>query len=167
MFGLAPSALEAFIPIAGGLLGLWWSFRTGSPLGNRARRILRWTSPVLVGFGVLLLLSPRGGGGSADAATVASGIKAKLALPVQVDDATRLDDVRAISRSELGYFLTLTGAGAAVDAAQLESHLRAGACQNPDYLAFFRAGISLSFTYQTPDQVQVARVSMVPKDCGL
>jgi hypothetical protein len=110
---------------------------------------------------------------SADAANVASGMKAKMKLPVQIDDDTRLDDVRAISKKELGYFLTLTRmTKAQADANSgfanlLESTLRGGACQNPSYQTIFKAGLSLRMTYVSSDQVEVRTIVMTPKDCGL
>jgi len=110
---------------------------------------------------------------SADAAGVASGIKAKMKLPVQIDDDTRLDDVRAISKKELGYFLTLTRMTKAQADANgafanlLESSLRGGACQNPNYLTIFKAGLSVQVTYASSDAVEVRKIVMVPKDCGL
>lgn len=121
--------------------------------------------------GLLLALSSCASG-PADAEAVATGMKAKMKLPVQVDDATRLDDVRAISKKELGYFLTLTTiTKPQLDANKqlakdLENKLRGGACQNPNYTAFFKAGISLRMTYQTRDQAEAARIVMAPKDCG-
>jgi len=71
----------------------------------------------------------------------------------------------------LDYFLTLTRmTKAQLDAdpiaKQLESNLRGGACQNPNYVKLFKAGIRLTITYQTQDQAEVTRIVMVPKDCG-
>jgi len=130
---------------------------------------LRWVSPALIVFGIFLFNCKSE---PADAEALAAGMKAKMKLPVRVDDDTRLDDVRAISTRELGYFLTLTRLtkselGASPIARQLETSLRGGACQNPSYLALFKAGISVRVTYQTRDQAEVTRVIMVPKDCGL
>jgi hypothetical protein len=110
---------------------------------------------------------------SVDAAALANGMKAKMKLPLQIDDDTRLDDVRAISKKELGYFMTLTKmTKAQADASGafanlLESNLRGGACQNPSYLKIFKAGISLRATYASNDQIEVRKIVMVPKDCGL
>ena len=109
---------------------------------------------------------------SADAAAVASGMKAKMKLPVQVDDDTRLDDVRAISKKQLGYFLTLTRktkAQADADSGfddRLESTVRGSACQNPSSQTIFKAGLTLQMTYASSDQVEVRKIVMVPKDCG-
>jgi hypothetical protein len=106
-----------------------------------------------------------------DAETLAAGIKAKMKLPVDVDAETRLDDVRALSPTELGYFLTLTKTTkAALDPGLgklLETNLRAGACQNANYIAILKAGIGVSVAYRTADQADVVRVVFVPKDCGL
>jgi hypothetical protein len=106
-----------------------------------------------------------------DADALASGIKAKMKLPFDVDAETRLDDVRALSRTELGYFLTLTKTTkATLDpnlGKLLETNLRAGACQNANYIAILKAGIGVSVAYRTADQADVVRVVFVPKDCGL
>ena len=108
---------------------------------------------------------------SPDAEALAAGIKAKMKVPVDVDADTRLDDVRALSRTELGYFLTLTKTTrGTLDqdlGKRLESSLRGGACQNPNYTAILKAGISISIAYRTTDQANVARVVIAPKDCGL
>ena len=139
-------------------------------MDDAAKRVTRWVSPALVVFGISLFMIDCKSD-SADAEAIASGMKAKMTLPTIVDDDTRLDDVRAISKKELGYFLTLTRVtksqpGASAIAKQLESGLRGGACQNESYLKLFKAGISVRLTYQTQDQSEVARIVMVPKDCG-
>jgi hypothetical protein len=106
-----------------------------------------------------------------DAEALAAGIKAKMKLPVDVDGDTRLDDVRAVSKTELGYFLTLTKATkSTLDqnvGKLLETNLRGGACQNANYIAILKAGIGISIAYRTADQANVARVVIAPKDCGL
>jgi hypothetical protein len=110
---------------------------------------------------------------SVDAAALADGMKAKMKLPFQIDDDTRLDDVRAISKKELGYFMTLTKMTKAQADANgafanlLESNLRGGACQNQNYMKIFKAGISLRMTYASQDQVEIKKIVLVPKDCGL
>jgi hypothetical protein len=127
---------------------------------------------VVAAAGVLLLLSVSGcKPEAADAAAVAAGMKAKLKLPVQVDDDTRLDDVRALSPKELGYFMTLTKmtkaqADAAAVAKPLEANLRGNACKDTNYTKFFKAGIALRITYQSQDGPEVASIVMLPKDCG-
>jgi hypothetical protein len=108
---------------------------------------------------------------AADAGVVATGMKAKMTLPVQVDDDTRLDDVRALSPKELGYFMTLTKttkaqADAAAIAKPLEANLRGNACKDVNYVRFFKAGIALRITYQSQDRAEVASIVMRPKDCG-
>ena len=89
-----------------------------------------------------------------------------------MDDDTRLDDVRALSTTELGYFMTLTRmtkaqADAAAIAKPLEANLRGNACKDANYAKFFQAGIALRITYQSQDQAEVVSVVMLPKDCGL
>jgi hypothetical protein len=175
MTHLDASSFEAAIPFIAGVAGLWIGFGRGRAGGGsqsaRARKVLAWVSPALIVFGVFLFISDCASK-SADAESLAAGMKEKMKLPTQVDDDTRLDDVRAVSKSELGYFLTLTRMtksqhDAHPIAKQLETNLRGGACQNPSYLKLLKAGISVRLTYQTQDQAEVARIVIVPKDCGL
>jgi hypothetical protein len=117
---------------------------------------------VLIAATLIFVVQTSRADDSVDAAIIASGMKAKMKLPVHVDDDTRLDDVRAISKKELGYFLTLTRM-----TKRLESGIRGGACQNPSYLKLFKAGLSLRMTYASSDKVEVKTIVLVPKECGL
>lgn len=160
--------MEAAIPIVGGILGLVLGFGKGRS-AETTRRVLRWLSPMVVLFGIFLLAC---NGASDSAETMAAGMKAKMKLPFQVDADTRLDDVRAISGTELGYFLTITTMTKSDLAAnpigeRLEELIRGGACQNPDYLTILKAGISLQIVYQTRDDAEIARITIAPRDCGV
>jgi hypothetical protein len=168
------SSLEPAIPFVAGVVGILIGFGKRTSVrtlrSETAKKLLRWLSPVLVVSGIFLFVS-NCASESGDAEGIATGMKTKMKLPVQVDDDTRLDDVRAISKRELGYFLTLTRMtksqlDANPIAKQLESNLRGGACQNQNYTTLFKAGISLRMTYQTQDQAEVTRIVMAPKDCG-
>ncbi len=93
-----------------------------------------------------------------------------MKLPVAVDAETRLDDVRALRNDELAYFMTLVNqTKAKVNAAQfsqvMEKSLRGGACQNPNYVKFFKAGVTLVMVYTTRDGAEVARVRLPPSLC--
>jgi hypothetical protein len=171
---LNASSLESAIPFVAGVIGILIGFGKGTTArtfgSENARRILRWLSPALIVFAIFLFVS-NVASESADAEIIVTGMKAKMKLPAQVDDNTRIDDVRAISKREVGYFLTLTKMtkvqlDANPIAKQLESNLRRGACQNENYTRLFKAGISLSVTYQTRDQAEVVRIVLAPKDCG-
>jgi hypothetical protein len=120
---------------------------------------------------LICLLAALGCGGSVDADEVVKGIKAKLTLPMTVDDATRLDDIRSVATHDIGYFLTLTATtkadyDAAPFGAKLESAVRATSCTDANYKVLFQAGLSVSVIYQTRDGVEVERMTMAPKDCG-
>ena len=110
---------------------------------------------------------------SVDAAALASEMKAKLPLPHTIDDDTRLDDVRGIAKKELGYFMTLTRMTKAQSDANpafgnlLESNLRGGACQNPNYVTLMKAGLTVRLTYTSSDGAEVRKIVLVPKDCKL
>ena len=169
------SAIEAVVPLVGGVMGIVLGFKANraSRPAERTKKILRWASPALIVFAVFLFARRCASSAPADAdvGAVANGIKTKLKLPVQVDDDTRLDDVRAIDKNELGYFLTLTRImkselAANPIATRLESNLRGGACQDPNYVKLFKAGINLRVTYQTQDRAEVVRIVISPKDCG-
>jgi len=71
---------------------------------------------------------------------------------------------------ELAYFMTLVNqTKAKLNAAQfsrvMEKSLRAGACQNPNYVKFFKAGVTLVMVYTTRDGAEVARVRLPPSLC--
>jgi hypothetical protein len=127
------SSLEPAIPLVAGIVGILIGFGKTTSVSTlrseTSKKILRWVSPVLVVSGLFLFIS-NCASGSGDANIIATEIKTKLKLPARVDDDTRLDDVRAISKTELGYFLTLTRVtklqlDANPIATQLESNLRA------------------------------------------
>lgn len=143
---------------------------TGWRLSETTRTTWRWVTPALVVLATLLFANGCRSR-TPDAAELASGMKAKMKLPVDVDGDTRLDDVRAVSRTELGYFLTLTKATrATLDpnlGKLLETNLRAGACQNPNYIALMKAGITVIVAYRTQDEAEVVRIVLAPKDCRL
>lgn len=168
------SAIEAAIPVAAGVVSLVLGFRRagGNPVSSdKTKRLLRWLGPALIAFGVLLFVTG-GKSESANAREIVAGMKAKMKLPVRVDDVTRLDDVRATSGTEIGYFLTLTSVtqaqlGEDSLAQRLESSLRGGACENPDYLKLLKAGLSVRVTYTTADAREVVQVAIAPGDCGL
>jgi hypothetical protein len=134
----------------------------------------RWVGAVARGVAAAALFMAAGlACQSTDAAPLATAMKAQMKLPLQVDDDTRLDDVRATAKKELGYFLTLTRMTKAQADANpafgnlLESNLRGGACQNPNYLKIFKAGLGVRITYASSDQKEVRSIVFVPKDCGL
>ena len=174
MSNINASTIEAAIPFVGGVVGILIGVgiipSANTPWAEKAKKILRWGGPALIAFAIFLFMmgsTPESG----QAETIVTGMKAKMALPVLVDDDTQLDDVRALSDKEIGYFLTLTTVtktqltGNPL-AHQLESNLRGGACQNPDYVKLFKAGISLRIAYQTVDNAEVIQVVMAPGDCG-
>jgi hypothetical protein len=110
---------------------------------------------------------------SPDADALAKGMKAKMPLPLKVDDDTRLDDVRGISKKELGYFMTLTRMTKSQADADptfrnlLESNIRGSACQNPNYVTLMKAGFTVRLTYTSSDGAEVRTFAIAPKDCGL
>ncbi len=122
---------------------------------------------------VFLFLTPLSSGHaqeSPDLSAIAAGMKARMKLPVAIDSDTRLDDVRALSKHELAYFMTVvTHTKASLNRAQfareMERSLKAGACQNPNQLKFLNAGVTLVFVYVTNDGAEVARVRLAPNLC--
>ena len=110
---------------------------------------------------------------SADAEKIAAGIKTKMPLPHTIDEDTRLDDIRATGKKELGYFMTLTRMTKAQADANpafgnlLESNLRGGACQNPNYQKLMKGGLTVRLTYASSDGATVREIVLAPKDCAL
>jgi hypothetical protein len=105
-----------------------------------------------------------------DLHAVAAGMKAKMKLPVAIDADTRLDDIQALSKHELAYFMThvrqtKAQLNAAAFAKEMDRSLKAGACQNPNYVKFFRAGVTLMLVYATQDRAEVARIRLTPSLC--
>src|SRR6476646_7694083 len=102
MPSVSASSLEAVIPFTGGVLCIFLGYRktTVTFASERVKRFLRWVGPGLIVFAVFLFLLG-GGSRSVDAETIATGIREKMNLPVRVDQDTRLDDVRAVSKTEL------------------------------------------------------------------
>jgi hypothetical protein len=105
-----------------------------------------------------------------DVEALAAGIRAKMKLPYDVDADTRLDDVRAVSKTTLGYFLTLKNTTKATLDPKLgkllETNLRGNSCQNPAYVTMLKTGIGVSIAYRTADQADVVGMVITPKDCG-
>ena len=85
----------------------------------------------------------------------------------------RLDDVRATSKKELGYFMTLTRMTKAKADANpafgilLESTLRSTSCQNANYVMLMKAGFGVRLIYTSSDGVEVRNIAIAPKDCKL
>ena len=101
-----------------------------------------------------------------DLDALASSVKARLSLPVAVDQDTRLDDVKPMNRA-LGYFLTITNVEVAdpVLAQKLESRLRGNACSNPQYKRLFDAGVAVHVVYKTNSGATMANILMEPTAC--
>jgi len=122
---------------------------------------------------VFLFLTPLSSGHAQqgpDLSAIAAGMKARMKLPVAIDSDTRLVDIRALSKHELAYFMTVvTHTKASLNGArfarEMERSLKAGACQNPNYLKFLNAGVTLVFVYVTDDSAEVARVRLAPNLC--
>src|SRR5712691_7653482 len=105
-----------------------------------------------------------------DLSAIAAGMKAKMKLPVAIDADTRLDDIRALSKHELAYFMTVVNhtkadLNADLFARRMERSVKGGACQNPNYLKFFGAGVTLVLVYASRDGAEVARVRLPPTLC--
>ena len=174
MPNFTPSALEAALPLLAGVVAILVGFSrasgTDTAPSERAKKVLRWVGPALIAFGIFLLLASLTHRPPITAGGIVNSMKAQLSLPMRVDDDTRLDDVRALSETEIGYFLTLTTTSKAQLpgnplAQQLQEHIKGGACQNPDYEKLLTAGISLRIAYETQDHAEVTQVVVTPADC--
>jgi len=101
---------------------------------------------------------------------VVAQLKKYVTLPHEVDSETRLDDVRALAKDDIGFFYTLT-ALAKTDSrfdekiANLRAYVRANACKNPSYVSLFKEGIKVTITYSTRDQTEALTLSLSQDDC--
>jgi uncharacterized protein YjeT (DUF2065 family) len=138
------------------------------------RAMLRSTfRSALIAAGLLFVLGGLACRRPPDAAKLAAAMKAKMPLPHKIDDDTRLDDVRAVGKMELGYFMTLTSVTKAQADANpalgnlLESTIRSGYCKNPNYEQLMKAGLTVRLVYASSDKAEVRNIVLLPKDCGL
>ena len=174
MHNFNPGSLEGLIPILAGVWGTliaWGKVRLKNSANiEKYRTIFKWLGPGLILFGVFLIFNGNAGE-SIDLADVSSQIKAKLKLPVAVDSETRLDDIRPVGKLELGYFLTLINLAknevSPTFQKDMEKNLKSGACSNPNYIKFFKSGVNIRLTYSSKDKSEIAKVVLVPKDCGM
>lgn len=158
-----------FVAFVGG--GAWLLLSFGKlPLpaylkSGWGKKMLPWIGPLMILFGIFIMFEPKPAE-EVDLDALASSVKAKLALPVAVDQDTRLDDVKPIAGA-LGYFLTITNVQAAdPDLAQkLESQLRETACSTSQYKQLFDAGISIHVVYRTNSGDTLASILIKPTEC--
>jgi hypothetical protein len=170
-------ALEGLIPL---IAGVWMTllgvgvFKGRNPRQvEKYRKYIRIGGPLLIVFGVFQL----GGGFFIPAASekmdlqvVAGQVREKLKLPLFVDADTRLDDVRPINSTILGYFLTLVNykhsdPKLAPLLKEIEKNVQSSACANPNYKTFFNSNIHLSFSYRSMDNIEVLKIIISPESC--
>ena len=171
-----PSAVNAAIPLVAGVFAtvIGFSKRYDDPKWRPMRRV-RWLGPVLVAFSVFLYLTrpatpPRIDISNLDA--LASEIRMKAKLPQQVDEYTTFTDVRPAGEKRIGFYFTLKtlphdSSEVPLLMQRMETSLRGNACNDPNYLAFFKQGLELSISYTGNDGILVKEMLFTPADCKL
>ncbi len=91
-------------------------------------------------------------------------------LPMMADSDTRIDYVTAGSNSII-YHVTLIhlkvkDADKKEFMARIGNAIYSSACKNPNYIKFFRDGISIVSDYYDADNVKIGRVLVPPSLCG-
>lgn len=137
---------------------------------SSAKKIFKFCGPPLILLSALLVFVNYGKAKSVNLQQVAVDIKTRLKPPAMVDSETRLDDVRPISQTELGYYLTIVNMrkddpNLSPTMDQLKKMVQSSACTNPNYKMFFDQNIGISIFYSSNDGVEVARVSVSANDC--
>ena len=122
----------------------------------------------MVGYAVVSLI--RGRSQSIDLETVAHEVRSKINPPVQIDEDTRLDDIRTVSNTELGYFLTLVKVTKSQFDAnpigmQFESKLSRHVPKSR-LLAVFQIGIHRENHRSNARPSRGTRAVLTGKDCG-
>ncbi|WP_448670455.1 hypothetical protein [Pseudoxanthomonas mexicana] len=107
-----------------------------------------------------------------DKVLVETASKMNATLPMMVDKETRLDTTLGGPGKEFTYFYTLPAYAskdldpAAVQRA-IEPLVRSSVCGNQDMKSMFKVGVTARYIYRANDNVEVARLSITPADCGV
>ena len=169
------AVVEGGIPVLGGLyataLGYGWVKARARPDGTPHPwlRHLRWLGPLVVLFGLFLGWQAYQQTERPSADRLAADIAAKLALPVQVDEATRLDAV-AGSGDTLTYRYTVTVPVEPANLATFEQLMREQtrkvACMDPGFAEILRAGYTVEMRYSLSEPARELSIVMAPEACA-
>lgn len=167
---LLPAVVDGGIPIVGGVLATLFGYgilRT-SKQASRLAQGLKWLGPVVVLFGIWLLLDDlRTLPGDALARELKDTEAAvNKRLPMMVDDVTRADRIEA-GDSELTYFFTVIGRGKAASdgrdfQAAMSDKLLGQACSNSDYQRLLKEDVTLRMVYRSEEREELAMVVVSP-----
>ena len=168
--------IEGGIPVLAGLyataLGYGWIKTRSQPESASQKwvRHFRWLGPLLVVFGVILGWAAHQRASSPSAQRLAADIAAKLELPVQVDEATRLDAI-AGSGSTITYRYTVTTpiepANVATFEGLLREQTRTAACSDPGFTQILRAGYTVELRYALTEPAREIAIVTTPASCSL
>ncbi len=102
----------------------------------------------------------------ADASPAVMEMKRKLTLPAEVDNTTRLDDIKAEGDKVIYVMTLLEPRKEALDrAAVMSGYLSDRACKSETYLKLLNARLTVVISYRDLDGAAVQTVTITPKDC--
>jgi hypothetical protein len=140
--------------------------------GPAARLIphFKWMGPALILFGVILGWQGYVRAGPPPADELARQISAKLSLPVQADEVTRLDAVQG-QANVISFRYTLLATPESLDSvanirSKLQEQGEAIACTNADFTKFLKNGYSIELHYTFLESPENVSVLLAPELCG-
>ncbi len=140
--------------------------------GPAARLIphFKWMGPALILFGVILGWQGYVRAAHPPADKLARQISAKLSLPVQVDEVTRLDAVQG-QAEVISFRYTLLATLEGLDSvanirSKLQEQGNATACNNADFIKFLKNGYSIELHYAFLESPENVSVLLAPGLCG-
>lgn len=166
--------LEGLIPLCGGIYATLLGFGKIRP-GRSGPRIdavlaqLKWLGPVVIVFGLVLIW--RGyDDGAPNVDEIVRGMRARVELPVAVDEVTRLDAFDAVE-SRIVYRLTITRpppTAAERDAllTAMRRQILGENCKSGDFQRLLAQGIGLEFVY-TMEGKRYPGIAVTRANCGL
>jgi hypothetical protein len=168
---MGTAILEALIPLCGGLYAALLGYgivkpRTVDPKTVRYVAQLKWLGPLVMAFGVWILWQ---GLRNPTPAEIVQGMRQKVALPLVVDEMTRLDQIDA-GDHRIVYRMTLTKApqsSAELDALMqtVRQKIKLQVCADESRRRLLRSNIDLEFVYSIGEK-QLPSIAVTRADCG-
>jgi hypothetical protein len=171
-----PAVIDGGIPVLVGMYATAVAYgmavgpkRTSGPVAALIPHF-KWMGPVLIVFGFFLGWQGHARAAHPSAEELARQISAKLSLPVQVDEVTRLDAVQG-QAEVISFHYTLLATPESPDwVANIRSKLQeqghATACTNADFTKFLNNGYSIELRYSFLESAENISVLLAPELCG-
>jgi len=103
-----------------------------------------------------------------DAAPRVAQMKAKLALPAEMDGSTRLDDIRAEGRKVVYVMTIMKPREEGLDrAGVMNLYLSEMSCKSEDYMGILSGRFWLEWVYNDLDGAHLQTITVKPENCGL